>query len=228
MRGRIDLMKRFAFDAHRKCQLDDWNHIRIRDPAVQGALDAFPGDNGYGLALEAFRRCARHGAIVFYDVMQAAAGFPGYLFCFFLVGDIDEGFEDELEFAFGNVIDKGMNNDALFTKKGLVILRIYLAAGKAGKGPDEQPGGFFMVGTFDQFAELVTAVVTGATLMDIGEDLRQVEAVFKAVVGEDIALLFDGSILVGTAGIAQVGPDDGSGWEGGWWGDVFGHGLLIN
>ena len=82
---------------------------------MQAAHAAVFGGDGDGVAFDAARRAPRNGPL-FDVVAQAALGFPGGLFGFFLVTDVDKGFEDGLEFSFGDVIDERVDDEAVFAQ----------------------------------------------------------------------------------------------------------------
>lgn len=152
-------------------------------------------------------------------VTQTAPGSHCGFILFLFVGNVDNGFNDGTEFAFGNFIGEGVDDDAARSQGGFVELRIPgSAAAEAGEVPDDETvGSICHGGEAHHVIKLVAVLDRAARFVDVfkwgqGED----EAVRVAIFDDFEALLFNGSILCGSARIAQVGPDCGAWWECRW------------
>lgn len=167
-------------------------------------------------AFEAARWDAWHTAMILHQVTQAAFGFPGGLFAFLFIGHIDEEFHDASIFAFGDIIGERVDDDLMGADEGFEINRVFDLTREAGIAPEHEPMRALVGDVIhgDHAVEVITPGSGAAAFGLIDEAMAVDEPVFLAIFFDDFELLVGGAFLFGSATVAAIGVDDGTGREG--------------
>lgn len=189
----------------------------VWNPAVILAFKPCAGvDGDDGFALEATRRDTWHGALGD-DGADAIFGVDGGLTTLFLVGDVDQEFDEAPVGSLGDMVGEGVDDDAAFAEEGFVVGGVVEVAGEAGVVPDEEGCGAFgfVAGVGDEAVEVVTPCSGASRFGGVFVDAAQGEVVPGAVFFDGFELARNGAVLSFAAAVAQVGVYDGVGGDGG-------------
>lgn len=142
-----------------KGALDASRPFGVGDPFVEGShfACAVVGDGGQGFAHDATRWNAEHGFVFGDELMQFAFDGGGVFFAFGFVAEVFDEADEFFEFAFGDVVCKGVDDDARFLDEGDVEDGVVGVAGEAGVVPEEDAVGvvFFGFDGSDHAVEVV-------------------------------------------------------------------------
>jgi len=208
---------------HAEGLLDAGNPIGIRNPLVKLAhfTGAFVDDGRQRLALDAAGRRAEHGFVVEQELVHHAFDRRGVLTTFSLIAQVFDIADQVTEFAVGNFISEGVNDDILILDEGDVEDRIFGIAGEAGVIPKQDATGIIPA-QLHIVEHLVEAFTTdnGFAAARVFVDVAQDELMSAAICLDFKQLGIDGAFLPFATGITQVGIDDGGGGQGGGRGNV--------